>query len=59
MARDALFTPPLLWTSRHLDLVGCRFEDLATEGELQSCGHDHLNQKLWTIEAAKLESEVE
>lgn len=22
--------PPLQWTSRHLDLVGCRFEDVAT-----------------------------
>lgn len=22
--------PPLQWTSRHLDLVGCRFEDIPT-----------------------------
>lgn len=27
--RDSLINP-LQWTSRHLDLVGCRFEDVAT-----------------------------
>ena len=25
-----LFVNPLFWTSRHLDLVGCRFEDIDT-----------------------------
>lgn len=59
VARHNPFIHPLFWTFRQLDLVGCRFEDLEAENELQSHEHDCPNEGLWAIEAAKLESEVE
>lgn len=59
VARHNLIIHPLFWTSRQLDLVGCRFEDLEAENELQSHEHDCPNGGLWTIEADKLEAEVE
>jgi LPS sulfotransferase NodH len=35
---------PIQWTSRHLDLVGCRFEDVGTTYvDAESTQNDHRN----------------
>ncbi|KAL5366500.1 hypothetical protein BJX96DRAFT_169984 [Aspergillus floccosus] len=65
LARYNIFTDPLFWTPRHLDAVGCRFEDheaLAMElpdNEHSSDGHQYLDQRSWLIEGSGLELNVE
>jgi hypothetical protein len=65
LAHFNIFTDPLFWTSRHLDAVGCRFEDheaLPMEllnNEHSSDGHHYLDQGSWLIEGSGLESDVE
>lgn len=41
-----LLINPLQWTSRHLDLVGCRFEDVGnTPVYAESTQNDHRNNE--------------